>query len=178
MSADYAHFDPYAATQQRSEQSGQLYSKQSRIIQSLKVTTMFDSLSLESLLLAEAILILIIICCLLLIYALKQRELHRHILEEYRKLRLSISLGDHPAGKSDEKQEREEAELGGPLPAGDQIARYLAQANEQALDRFKKITHATIPRLGPAPRSRRYGFSTPKLKQRFTASLPACTVAG
>lgn len=110
---------------------------------------MFESLTLESLLLAEAILILIIICCLLLIYALKQRELHRHILEEYRKLRLSISLGDHSIEKPAEKKERELTESGGPLPAGDQIARYLAQGNEQALDRFKKITHATIPRLGP-----------------------------
>jgi chromosome segregation ATPase len=122
---------------------GRLYSEHAEAIQRIDVQIMFDSMKLETLLLAEGVLILLIICALLLFYALKQRELHRHILEEYRKLRHSIALGDDHS-----KPGKNAPADTSTLSTTDHVAQFLAQANEQALERYKKITHATVPRLG------------------------------
>ena len=102
---------------------------------------MFDSLPFATLIMGEIIFLLSVITVLMGLLIRKQRQRHQFLLEEYRKLRQHNHSVFHMG-------ELNELDVGTPA-ADDPVDRFLNEATNDSLVRYRKTAQANLPRLSP-----------------------------
>lgn len=102
---------------------------------------MFDSLPFTTLIMGEIIFLLSVITVLMWLVIRKQRQRHQFLLEEYRKLRQH----NHSVFQTGDLIE---LDVNAPVN-GDPVNKFLSDAMNDSLARYRKTAQANLPRLSP-----------------------------